>query len=82
MAISTDIASDIAMLQTMIEGPDAGLAVYLVDHPYLATAQDARDDLGKLIASLEEVRAGRVVPHADIVKDMEARRRARIQAAE
>lgn len=82
MAASNDIDSDIAILRGIMDGPDAGLATYLTRHPDLATVEAAREDLAEIIAGLEDVRGGRVVSHAEILKDMEARRRPRIQAAE
>lgn len=82
MAASNDIDSDIAILRGMIDGPDAGLAAYLTLHPDLATVEAARRDLAGIITGLEDERGGRVVSHGEILKDMEARKRPRIQAAE
>lgn len=77
------VDADIAALRAMIDGPDAGLAAFLADRPYLRTAHEARDDLARLIVGLEDVRAGRVVSHAQILADVEARkRRYGTQAAE
>lgn len=82
MEDATGIASDIVILRGLIDGPDAGLASYMAERPYLANVQAARQDLARLIAGLDDVRVGRIVAHADIVADMEARRRHRTQAAE
>ena len=69
------VDADIAALRAMIDGSDAGLASFIADRPYLRTADEARDDLARLIVGLEDVRAGRVVPHAQILADVESRRR-------
>jgi hypothetical protein len=77
------VAFDIAALQAMIDGPDAGLAAFVTDRLYLRTADVARDDLARIAAGLEELRAGRVVAHAQLLADVEARRqRYGTQAAE
>ncbi len=83
MARQSDIDRDIVALREMIDGSDAGLADYMAGRPYLRSAGEAREDLAGLIVGLEDVKAGRVVPHAQIVADVaERRRRDRTQAAE
>ena len=73
--MSNSIEDDITALQAMIDGPDMGLSAYLAERPYLGSFKNVRDDLASIIVGLEDVRAGRVVPHAQIVRDMEERRR-------
>lgn len=69
------VDADIAALRLMIDGPDAGLTVFMAERPYLRAADEARDDLARLIVGLEDVRAGRVVDHAQVLADTEGRRR-------
>ena len=79
----SSVDDDIALLQRMIDGPDVDLADFVSERPYLRSADDAREHLAGLIVGLEDVRAGRVVPHAQVVRDaLERRRRGQTQAAE
>jgi hypothetical protein len=77
------VDDDIATLRALIDGPDAGLDAFLAARPYLHTPDEARDDLARLIVGLDDVRAGRVVSHAQIQDDLAARRHGHgMQAAE
>ena len=83
MSSARRIQDDIAAVQAMIDGADTGLADYISERPYLNTAQDARNDLTTLLERLEQARTGQTVAHAQVLEDVEARRRSgRMQAAE
>jgi len=64
----------IAVLRAVVDGPDDRLSEYLASHPCLGGADEACDDLARIIVGPEDARAGRVVGHDQILLDIEARR--------
>ncbi len=75
------VAADIAWVDEHLAAPDAGLERLRSEFPFLRSAADARRLLEGIRAGLEDVAAGRVVPHEMVVRDMEERRRRHRQSA-
>jgi hypothetical protein len=77
------VAGDLAWVDEHLAAPDSGLDRLRGEFPFLQSAADARRFLEGIRAGLEDVAAGRVVPHEVVVRDMEERRlRYRSSAAE
>jgi hypothetical protein len=69
------VAADIAWVDEHLAAPDGGLERLQSEFPFLRSAADARRFLEGIRSGLEDVAAGRVVPHEVVVRDMEERRR-------
>ncbi|MBX9857967.1 MAG: hypothetical protein K2Y20_00060 [Sphingomonas sp.] len=83
MSKTSTTEANIAAIRALIDGPDSGLADIMAEHPWLGSVEDARDDLRGILEGLEDVRAGRVVDHAEVVRQVNERSaRYRSQAAE
>jgi len=83
MADSPSVADDIAQIDRWLASSDAGFGELRGDLDFLCSPEQTRRYLLGLREGLEAVRDGRVVPHAQIVSDMQERhRRHRPHAAE
>jgi len=69
------VASDIAWIDDQLADPDASFDALRADFPFLRSAAEARRFLEDIKEGLEDVAAGRVVPHEQVVRESEARRR-------
>jgi hypothetical protein len=66
---------DIAEIDRWLSDPDAPLDELREQYPFLGSDAEARRMLQGLRRGLADIEAGRVVPHRQIVLDMEERRR-------
>ena len=75
-------ALDIAEIDRWLGDPNAPLEDLMAQFPFLATKAQARRFLEEVKVGLEDVRAGRVVSHEQIARDIaERRRQSRSRAA-
>lgn len=70
-------AIDCDDLQPWLDDPARPLADLMAQLPFLTDEAHARRFLDELQEGLDDVAAGRTVPHEDVVRDMEERRRLR-----
>lgn len=76
-------ALDVAEIDRWLTDAEAPIGELIERYPFLRSEAEARRFLAKIKAGQEDVRAGRVVPHEQIRRDMaERRRRYRPSAAE
>ena len=76
-------AFDVAAINRWLIDSDAPLDALREQFPFLHSDEEARTFLAEIRQGLEDIEAGRVVPHEQVVRDMEARRRrSRPNAAE
>ncbi|HEX8382593.1 MAG TPA: hypothetical protein VF592_04365 [Sphingomonas sp.] len=75
MAEQSGLEADIALFTGLLNGPDKGLAEFMANQPNFRTPDDGRRLVADILVGLEDVDAGRTVPHAEIVRDMEERQR-------
>jgi hypothetical protein len=68
-------ALDVAAIDRWLNDPEAPLSDLREQFPFLGSDAEARRMLEGLRRGLADIEAGRVVPHEQIVRDMEARRR-------
>jgi len=66
---------DIAEIDRWLSDPDASLDALREQFPFLGSDAEARHMLQGLRRGLADIEAGRVVPHEQIVREMEERRR-------
>lgn len=69
------VADDIAWVDEQLADPEASFDTLRADFPFLRTPEQARRYLEGIREGLEAVRDGRVVPHEQIVREAEERRR-------
>ena len=68
-------ALDIAGIDRWLSDPDAPLDALREQLPFLRSDAQARRFLTEIREGLEDVAAGRVVPHEEVMRDVEERRR-------
>ncbi len=68
-------ALDITGIDRWLSDPNAPLEELREQYPFLGSDAEARRMLRSLRRGLADIEAGRVVPHEQIVRDMEERRR-------
>jgi hypothetical protein len=74
---------DVAEIDRWLNDPEAPIDELMAQFPFLRTESEARRFLEEVKVGLEDVRAGRVVPHEQVARDVaERRRRYRSSAAE
>jgi len=74
---------DVAGIERWLDNPDVSVAEIMADLPFLRTESEAKDFLASIRSGLDDIRLGRAVPHEQVVRDMEERRRRyRTSAAE
>ena len=66
---------DIAEIDRWLSDPDAPLDELREQYPFLRSDAEARRMLDGLRRGLADIEAGRVVPHEQVVRDVEERRR-------
>ncbi|HEY0413160.1 MAG TPA: hypothetical protein VGD66_08460 [Allosphingosinicella sp.] len=66
---------DVAEIDRWLNDPDAPLGELRERFPFLGSDAEARRMLEGLRRGLADIEAGRVVPHEQVVRDMEERRR-------
>lgn len=66
---------DVSSLDRWLADPEAPLAELVAKLPFLRSEHQARELLDGIRRSIEDVRCGRTVPHEQVVRDAEARRR-------
>ena len=69
------VADDIAWIDEQLADPEASFDALRADFPFLNSAAQARGFLEKIRVGLEDLAAGRVVPHEVVERDAEERRR-------
>jgi hypothetical protein len=70
-----NVADDIAWVDEQLADPDASFDALRADFPFLGSAAHARQFLQEIREGLVAARDGRVVPHEQIVREAEERRR-------
>lgn len=74
---------DIAEIDRWLSDPHAPIGELMAELPFLQSEAHARQFLEDVKEGLEDIRAGRIVSHERVVRDMEERRRRyRASAAE
>ena len=74
-------ALDIAAIDRWLSDPDAPLGELREQFPFLRSDTHARRFLAEIREGLEDVAAGRVVSHEQVMRDVEERRRGRRPSA-
>jgi hypothetical protein len=75
------IAADIAWIDQQLADPEASFDELRAELTFLRSPAQARRYLEGIREGLEDVAAGRVVPHEEVVREMEERRRRRRPSA-
>ena len=75
------IAADIAWIDQQLADPAATFDELRAELTFLRSPEQARRYLEGIRRGLEDVAAGRVVPHEQVVREMEERRRRRRPSA-
>jgi hypothetical protein len=76
-------ALDIAGIERWLDDPEVSVAELMAELPFLRTKAEAKEFLASIRAGLDDIRHGRTVPHEQVVREMEERRRRyRASAAE
>jgi hypothetical protein len=66
---------DVAEIDRWLNDPDSPLGELREQFPFLGSDEEARRMLEGLRRGLADIEAGRMVPHEQVVRDMEERRR-------
>lgn len=69
------VGDDIAWIDEQLADPKASFEDLRAELPFLRSAAHARRFLEEIREGLEDVAAGRVVPHEVVARDVEERRR-------
>ncbi len=72
---TSSLDADIQTFARWLAAPDLGRSEWREELDFLSTDDDAREYLEGIKLSLEDLREGRVVPHAQVVRDIEERHR-------
>jgi hypothetical protein len=76
-------ALDVAGIERWLDNPAVSVAEVMAELPFLRIEAEAEEFLASIRSGLEDIRLGRTVPHEQVVRDMqERRRRYRASAAE
>lgn len=74
-------AIDVAELQRWLDDPEAPIVELMALLPFLKTEAGAQSYLKGIREGLADIRAGRTVPHEQVVREAEERRRRWQQSA-